>query len=285
MGDKQSQGLLLGVFCVGLISVGAMVLMDSLASPNDASVLCRGRYKRLGKYFTGLTISDLKRMDQDAFYAHAERRDPRDALLMRDFLKEHTRLFRPSMEMCAGFVESQGGGVCPIEGSDDGSMKADLAGWPLFRKGEYSTVDRVLQVLRTQSASKLDSIISLDVRGCGLDDERVGSIVELLKELPACSSVDLRDNDINGDVNVDAASGAIRSILARNMRVNITGCAIVRPKHADAFLRTLSIKAHALLIWIPAPMLEERAWYKVVPAAARSMVTATHEAYYDSLRY
>jgi hypothetical protein len=149
----------------------------------------------------------------------------------------------------------------------------------------FVMVDQVLQVLRAQSASKLDSITSLDVRGCGLDDERMGSIVQLLKELPACSSVDLRDNDINGDVNVDAASGAIRSILARNIRVNITGCAIMRPKHADAFWRTLSIEAHALLIWIPAPMLEERGWYKVVPAAARSIVMVTHEVYYDSLRY
>jgi hypothetical protein len=76
MDNKQSQGLMLGVLCMGLISVGEMFVMDSLVSPNDASVLCQGRYKRLGKYFTGLTISDLKRMDQDAFCTHAERRDP-----------------------------------------------------------------------------------------------------------------------------------------------------------------------------------------------------------------
>jgi hypothetical protein len=103
MSEKVALAVLIG--CAAIVAaILYVVKVDDNTSDDTykATRLCTGKYRRLAKYFIGISTADLKEVDVEQLNGRVELRHPHDIDLLQQFIAEHATYFAPTVIASCG---------------------------------------------------------------------------------------------------------------------------------------------------------------------------------------
>lgn len=142
---------------------------------------------------------------------------------------------------------------------------------------KYVTLD--LESVRDAIREKKEQLHSLILDGSALMDEDMSIILDIVSDLPKCSTVDLSFNRLYGvDTDMDKHLNSLLD-LPHVREVIVIGNPIVSIERSKFFL-TMNDAAASKLVWIPKCWLSNKVWKIMVPEGKHDLVSQVHKKYY-----
>ena len=298
-GGESSRFARLGRFSLNLkINTPTMGILFSAPSPDALSTLCTGKFSRLLRYLSGLSVSDLQHFSREEVVSLVSEEDKILMALFCDTRIAQIALPRPrrSQDPYASSIEwtnlALGNSSDPIARWK--LVVRELAGvespYPSLHK--LDDVRALLRVLQLEEPEKVRHLSILDLSSGNLSDGDVKTLSEIVSLLPSLSVLRLFNNRFFGYYEKkrgeDPIDGLVTSLLKRDVVVDLSLNPFATADRKD-FFQSLEEHLFTYLIWIPRDGVPDTSWKMMLAATDRpdwqrvlKTVAQTHEAYYSS---